>query len=127
WRRVPSLVGIGVAILVIGALSTPLLAFFSIYLHQRWQLGLQGTATVFMIVAGVSTLVLLINANRADKQLPDRPDRSASDAWRALLFGAALLGVGFLVPTRTVMVIAVAAGAALVATALPLLLCLAVT
>jgi ABC-type branched-subunit amino acid transport system ATPase component len=121
WRATPSLAGIGVATLAVGMLLMPFDAFFSIFLHHRWHLGMRGTAVVFLIVATTSIVLVLLNAARADRLLVAAPGRLATESWAALALGSVLLGAGVLSPNRTLMVIAVSLGGSLLAALVPML------
>ena len=121
WRATPSLVGIGVAMLAVGMLLMPFDAILSIFLHHRWHLGMRGTGVVFLIIASTSIVAVLIDAARADRMLVEAPGRLATESWRVLIAASALLGLGVLSPSRTLMVVAISLGGALIATLVPML------
>jgi ABC-type branched-subunit amino acid transport system ATPase component len=121
WRTTSSLVGIAGAVLAVGMLLMPFGAFLSIFLRRRWNLGMQGTGVVFLIIAATSLVAILLNAERADRRLVSGPGRLATESWCALAAGSFLLGLGVMSPNRILMVVGLSVGSALVATLVPTL------
>jgi ABC-type branched-subunit amino acid transport system ATPase component len=121
WRATPSLVGVGITMLGVAMLLVPFEAVLSIYLHSRWHLGLQGTGTVFLVIASSSFVAVAANAARADRLLVEASSRLAREVWRLLAVAAVLIGVGLYLSNRTAMVVTVAIGSAGVAATVPLL------
>ncbi|MBV9485798.1 MAG: ATP-binding cassette domain-containing protein [Frankiaceae bacterium] len=125
WRAIPSLVGVGVALVGVSVMLVPFDAVLSIYLHTRWQLGTRGVGTVFAVMAATGVIALGVQATWWDRRRRDAPAGLATYGWRLVAAGAVLTGIGVCVPNRAAMAGLVSLGTAGVVAAIPALTSLA--